>query len=125
MYRVSVETMSNSRPKMRIPGFAAEVFAEVSVNPTNIAPGELYTALERNTIDAVEWVGPALDLRVAMRTVSYNMLVLLQHENAKAWASIKKDFPNVQIKQFPQDIFQAMFDANKKLLMATSKRLGL
>ena len=110
---------------MRIPGFAAEVFAEVSVNPTNIAPGELYTALERNTIDAVEWVGPALDLRVAMRTVSYNMLVLLQHENAKAWASIKKDFPNVQIKQFPQDIFQAMFDANKKLLMATSKRLGL
>ncbi|MBD3658045.1 MULTISPECIES: TRAP transporter substrate-binding protein [Marinobacter] len=144
--------------KMRIPGFAGEVFAEVGVNPTNIAPGELYTALERNTIDAVEWVGPALDLRlgfqqiadyyytgwhepatelqflvnkkvweklpqdlqeimrIAMRTASYDMLVHSQHENAKAWANIKEEYPNVQIKQFPQDIFQAMYDANKKLL---------
>ena len=144
--------------KMRIPGFAGEVFAEVGVNPTNIAPGELYTALERNTIDAVEWVGPALDLRlgfqqiadyyytgwhepatelqflvnkkvweklpadlqeimrVAMRTASYDMLVMSQHANAEAWANIKKEYPNVQIKQFPQDIFQAMYDANKKLL---------
>ena len=149
--------------KMRIPGFAGEVFAEVGVNPTNIAPGELYTSLERNTIDAVEWVGPALDLRlgfqqiadyyytgwhepatelqflvneqvweklpadlqeimrVAMRTASYNMLVLSQHENAKAWASIKKDFPNVQIKQFPQDIFQAMYNASEKLLKEASE----
>ncbi|HEA53462.1 hypothetical protein LCGC14_0653010 [marine sediment metagenome] len=148
--------------KMRIPGFAGEVFAEVGVNPTNIAPGELYTALERNTIDAVEWVGPALDLRlgfqqiadyyytgwhepatelqflinkdvwnklpadlqeimrVAMRTSSYNMLVLSQHENAKAWATIKKDYPNVQIKQFPKDVFQAMYNANKKLLKETA-----
>src|SRR5690554_4643677 len=148
--------------KMRIPGFAGEVFAEVGVNPTNIAPGELYTALERNTIDAVEWVGPALDLRlgfqqiadyyytgwhepatelqflvnkrvweklpadlqeimrVAMRTASYDMLVHSQHENAEAWANIKKDYPNVQIKQFPEDIFQAMYDANKKLLKETA-----
>ncbi|MFT7337005.1 MAG: TRAP-type mannitol/chloroaromatic compound transport system substrate-binding protein [Marinobacter maritimus] len=149
--------------KMRIPGFAGEVFAEVGVNPTNIAPGELYTALERNTIDAVEWVGPALDLRlgfqqiadyyytgwhepatelqflvnkkvweklpadlqeimrVAMRTASYDMLVMSQHANAEAWANIKKDYPNVQIKQFPQDIFQAMYDANKKLLKEVSE----
>eukprot|EP00003_Mantamonas_plastica_P023487 TRINITY_DN4237_c0_g3_i1.p2 TRINITY_DN4237_c0_g3~~TRINITY_DN4237_c0_g3_i1.p2 ORF type:complete len:359 (+),score=76.74 TRINITY_DN4237_c0_g3_i1:1126-2202(+) len=144
--------------KMRIPGFAGEVFAEVGVSPTNIPPGELYTALERNTIDAVEWVGPALDLRLgfqqiadyyytgwhepatelqflvnkkvweklpsdlqailktAMRVASYDMLVLSQHENAEAWASIKKDYPNVQIKNFPADVFQAMYDANQKLL---------
>ena len=144
--------------KMRIPGFAGEVFAEVGVNPTNIAPGELYTALERNTIDAVEWVGPALDLRlgfqqiadyyytgwhepatelqflvnkrvweklpadlqeimrVAMRTASYDMLVHSQHENAKAWANIKEEYPNVQIKHFPDDIFEAMYSANQKLL---------
>lgn len=144
--------------KMRIPGFAGEVFAEVGVNPTNIAPGELYTALERNTIDAVEWVGPALDLRlgfqqiadyyytgwhepatelqflvnkkvwdklpedlqeilrVSMRTASYDMLIQSQDANAEAWANIKKDYPNVQIKNFPKDVFQAMYKANKKLL---------
>ena len=144
--------------KMRIPGFAGEVFAEVGVNPTNIAPGELYTALERNTIDAVEWVGPALDLRlgfqqiadyyytgwhepatelqflvnkrvweklpadlqeimrVAMRTASYDMLVHSQHANAEAWANIREEHPNVQIKRFPDDIFDAMYAANNKLL---------
>lgn len=56
--------------KMRIPGFAGEVFAEVGVKPTNIAPGELYTALERGTIDAVEWVGPALDLRLGFQQIA-------------------------------------------------------
>jgi TRAP-type mannitol/chloroaromatic compound transport system substrate-binding protein len=143
---------------MRIPGFAGEVFAEVGVNPTNIPPGELYTALERNTIDAVEWVGPSLDLRlgfqqiadyyytgwhepatelqflvnkkvweklpadlreimrVAMRTASYDMLVHSQHANAEAWANIKEEYPNVQIKKFPEEIFQAMHEANEKLL---------
>jgi TRAP-type mannitol/chloroaromatic compound transport system substrate-binding protein len=143
---------------MRIPGFAGEVFAEVGVNPTNIAPGELYTALERNTIDAVEWVGPALDLRlgfqqiadyyytgwhepatelqflvnkrvwdklpadlqeimrVAMRTASYDMLVHSQHANAEAWANIREEYPNVQIKRFPDEIFDAMYEANNKLL---------
>lgn len=144
--------------KMRIPGFAGEVFAEVGVSPTNIPPGELYTALERNTIDAVEWVGPALDLRLgfqqiadyyytgwhepatelqflvnkdtwdklpedlrailrtAMRVSAYDMLVQSQHANAEAWANIKEEHPNVQIKQFPKDVFQAMYKANKKLL---------
>ena len=39
--------------KMRIPGFAGEVLAKAGAKPTNIPPGELYTALERNTIDAL------------------------------------------------------------------------
>jgi len=43
--------------KMRIPGFAGEVLARLGAKPTNIPSGELYTALERNTIDALEWVG--------------------------------------------------------------------
>ena len=41
--------------KMRIPGFAGEVVAKLGVVVTNIAPGELYTALDRGTIDALEW----------------------------------------------------------------------
>ena len=46
--------------KMRIPGFAGDVLAKLGAKPTNIPAGELYTALERNTIDALEWVGPSL-----------------------------------------------------------------
>ncbi|HEY9189760.1 MAG TPA: TRAP transporter substrate-binding protein [Sulfurovum sp.] len=47
--------------KMRIPGLAGEVMEKLGVNPVLLPAGEIYTALERGTIDATEWVGPALD----------------------------------------------------------------
>ena len=56
--------------KMRIPGFAGEVLAKLGASPTNIPPGELYTSLERNTIDALEWVGPSLDLRMGFHKIA-------------------------------------------------------
>ncbi len=56
--------------KMRIPGFAGDVLAKVGAKPTNIPAGELYTALERNTIDALEWVGPSLDLRMGFHKIA-------------------------------------------------------
>lgn len=56
--------------KMRIPGFAGEVLAKLGAKPTNIPPGELYTALERNTIDALEWVGPSLDLNMGFHKIA-------------------------------------------------------
>lgn len=56
--------------KMRIPGFAGEVLAKIGAKPTNIPAGELYTALERGTIDALEWVGPSLDLRMGFHKIA-------------------------------------------------------
>ncbi len=56
--------------KMRIPGFGGKVMAGVGAVPTNIPPGELYQALERGTIDALEWVGPSLDLRMGFHKVA-------------------------------------------------------
>ena len=56
--------------KMRIPGFAGTVLAKLGAKPTNIPAGELYTALERNTIDALEWVGPSLDLRMGFHKIA-------------------------------------------------------
>jgi TRAP-type mannitol/chloroaromatic compound transport system substrate-binding protein len=56
--------------KMRTPGFAGEVMAELGVAVTNIPPGELYSALERGTIDALEWVGPALDLQMGFHQIA-------------------------------------------------------
>ncbi|EHS1182234.1 TRAP transporter substrate-binding protein [Vibrio vulnificus] len=144
--------------KMRIPGFAGEILAELGAKPTNIAPGELYTSLERRTIDALEWVGPSLDLRmgfhkiapyyytgwhepgtelqflvnkrtwdglpddlkailkVAMKTAAYDMYVQSVHESGKNWASIKSEYPNVQVKDFPASVMTALRTANDKLL---------
>jgi len=56
--------------KMRIPGFGGKVMAGVGAVPTNIPAGELYQALERGTIDALEWVGPSLDLRMGFHKIA-------------------------------------------------------
>ncbi|NIQ94161.1 MAG: ABC transporter substrate-binding protein, partial [Desulfuromonadales bacterium] len=39
---------------------------------TNIPAGELYTALDRGTIDALEWVGPSLDLNMGFHKIAPN-----------------------------------------------------
>tara|TARA_R110002073_G_scaffold34100_6_gene101618 strand:+ start:1108 stop:2166 length:1059 start_codon:yes stop_codon:yes gene_type:complete len=56
--------------KMRIPGHAGEVVEKVGMKPVNVPPGELYTALERGTIDAVEWVGPANDEKMGFQKIA-------------------------------------------------------
>ncbi len=56
--------------KMRIPGLGGEVMAKLGVNPVLLPAGEIYTALERGTIDATEWVGPALDIRMGFYKVA-------------------------------------------------------
>ncbi len=144
--------------KMRIPGFAGEVLAKLGANPTNIPPGELYTSLERNTIDALEWVGPSMDLRMgfhkiapyyytgwhepatelqflvnkrtfdklpgdlqeilqaAMRVAAYDMTIKSHHESGQNWATMKAEFPNVQVKSFPPEVLAALHKANDELL---------
>lgn len=56
--------------KMRIPGMAGEVMAKLGVNVTNIPAGELYTSLDRGTIDALEWVGPGMDIKMGFHKVA-------------------------------------------------------
>ncbi len=56
--------------KMRIPGLGGEVFAKMGVNPVLLPAGEIYTSLERGVIDATEWVGPALDIKMGFYKVA-------------------------------------------------------
>lgn len=56
--------------KMRVPGLGGEVFSTLGVNPILLPAGEIYTALERGVIDATEWVGPALDMKMGFYKVA-------------------------------------------------------
>jgi TRAP-type mannitol/chloroaromatic compound transport system substrate-binding protein len=70
-FRKEIKTLDDLKGlKMRIPGFAGEVMAKLGVQVVNIAPGELYTALERNSIDALEWVGPSMDISMGFHKVA-------------------------------------------------------
>lgn len=149
--------------KMRIPGFAGQVFADLGVTVTNIPPGELYTSLERGTIDALEWVGPGMDIKmgfhqiapyyytgwhepatelqylvnkkdyeklpekykeilnVAMKTAAYDMYIQNYHMSANAWSSMKEKYPNIKVKTFPDEVFEAMKSSYNDLVNGYKK----
>lgn len=58
--------------KLRIGGFAGKVMAKLGVVPQQISGGEVYTALEKGTIDGVEWVGPYDDEKLGFYKVAPN-----------------------------------------------------
>lgn len=70
-FRKEIKSLADLKGlKMRIPGLAGEVFAKLGVVVTNIPAGELYTALDRGSIDALEWVGPSLDLNMGFHKIA-------------------------------------------------------
>lgn len=86
--------------KMRIPGLGGKVFAKAGGTPVLMAGGEIYTALERNTIDATEWVGPFHDERLGLYRAAKYYYYPGWHEpgpvlelivNRKAWETLSDD----------------------------------
>jgi TRAP-type mannitol/chloroaromatic compound transport system substrate-binding protein len=70
-FKKEIKTLSDLKGlKMRIPGLGGEVMKKLGVNPVLLPAGEIYTALERGTIDATEWVGPALDTMMGFSKVA-------------------------------------------------------
>ena len=56
--------------KFRIGGLGGQVLAKLGVVPQQIAPGDVYPALERGTIDAAEFVGPYDDEKLGLGKVA-------------------------------------------------------
>lgn len=86
--------------KMRIPGLGGKVFAKAGGNPILLAGSEVYTALERNTIDATEWIAPYHDQRLGLHRAAKNYYypgwqepgaVLELSINKRAWDMLPPD----------------------------------
>ncbi|KAB7889314.1 TRAP transporter substrate-binding protein [Poseidonibacter ostreae] len=72
-FREEIKTLDDLKGlKMRIPGFAGEIMAKLGLTVTNIPSGELYTSLERGTVDALEWVGPGMDIKMGFHKIASN-----------------------------------------------------
>jgi len=70
-FRKEIKGLADLRNlKMRIGGFAGTVMAKLGVVPQQIPGGEIYTALEKGTIDAAEWVGPYDDEKLGFQKIA-------------------------------------------------------
>ena len=93
--------------RMRIPGLGGKVLDRAGGNPILMSGGELYTALERGTIDATEWVGPLHDLRLGLNRAATYYYYPGWHEpgselelliNRARWDSLPADLQQI-VKQ--------------------------
>jgi TRAP-type mannitol/chloroaromatic compound transport system substrate-binding protein len=70
-FRKEIATLQDLRGlKFRVGGLGGQVFSRLGAVPQQIAGGEIYSALERGTIDAVEWVGPYDDEKLGFNKVA-------------------------------------------------------
>ena len=86
--------------KMRIPGLAGKVYANLGVDVKVLPGGEIFPALERGVIDAAEFVGPFQDRRLGLQKAAKYYYTTGWHEaatvselliNKAAWDKLPKD----------------------------------
>ncbi|WP_368028810.1 TRAP transporter substrate-binding protein [Arcobacter sp. s6] len=93
--------------KMRIPGFAGEIMAKLGVQANNMAAGELFTSLEMGTIDALEWVGPSMDISMGFHKIA-PYYYTGWHEPASEMQFI---INTKKFEKLPDDLKEIMVDA--------------
>ncbi|MDY0745687.1 TRAP transporter substrate-binding protein [Paucibacter sp. R3-3] len=72
-YRKEIKSAADIKGlKMRIAGLAGRIFERMGGVPQNLPGGEIYSALEKGTIDAAEFVGPYDDLKLGFNKVAQN-----------------------------------------------------
>lgn len=90
--------------KMRIAGLAGQVLSKLGVVPQQIAGGEIYSALEKGTVDAAEWVGPYDDEKLGFQRVApfyyypgwWEGGTEIHHFiNADKWNSLPKNYQQI------------------------------
>ncbi|WP_210165717.1 TRAP transporter substrate-binding protein DctP [Hoeflea sp. BAL378] len=92
--------------KIRTAGAWADIAAGLGASTVVLGGSEVFSALERHVVDAVEWGGPALNVSTGFRTISKYIVVPGIHQpsslqecmfNKDAWAQLSPHDQN-QIK---------------------------
>jgi TRAP-type mannitol/chloroaromatic compound transport system substrate-binding protein len=104
-FRKKINTIADYKGlKMRIPGLGGKVIAKAGASVVLLAGGEIYTAIERGTIDATEWVGPHDDTKFGLHQTARYYYHPGWHEpgttgeivfNRKAYESLPVDLQRI------------------------------
>ncbi|MFZ2123582.1 MAG: TRAP transporter substrate-binding protein DctP [Rhodoferax sp.] len=100
-FKKEIKTVADLKGlKMRIPGLASKVYANLGVDVKVLPGGEIFPALERGVIDAAEFVGPFQDRRLGLHKAAKFYYTTGWHESATvsellinkaAWQTLPKD----------------------------------
>ncbi|WP_431282853.1 TRAP transporter substrate-binding protein [Humitalea sp. 24SJ18S-53] len=70
-FRREINTVQDlSGLKMRIGGLGGRILAKFGAVPQQLPASDIYSALERGTIDAAEWIGPADDEKLGFHRIA-------------------------------------------------------
>jgi len=104
-YRKEMKSVADFKGlKMRVAGLAGAVLAKLGVVPQQISGADIYPALEKGTIDAVEWVGPYDDQKLGFNKVAKYYYYpawweggpqISTYINAKKWAELPKEYQTI------------------------------
>ena len=104
-YRKEIKTVEDLKGlKFRIGGIAGQVLQKLGVVPQQIPPGEIYPALEKGAIDAVEFIGPYDDEKLGFNKVAKFYYYPAWWEggaqqslyiNTAEWAKLPKEYQTI------------------------------
>lgn len=123
--------------KIRMPGYAGEVMHRAGSLVVTLPSGELYTALETNLINALEWCSPGTDIKMGFNDIAKYYYVGF-HENStelqylvnlEAWNSLSKEYQEilkVAMEISANNFYHNLYDENVKAWNTfTSKNRGI
>lgn len=61
--------------KIRTTGAWASMLKDLGASPTVLAPGDIYTSLERKVIDATEWITPMSNIRMGLHKIARYIVI--------------------------------------------------
>ncbi|MBS0436680.1 MAG: TRAP transporter substrate-binding protein [Proteobacteria bacterium] len=130
-FRKEIKSLADIKGlKMRIGGFGGKVLERIGAVPQNIPGGEIYSALEKGTIDAAEWVGPYDDLKLGFNKVAPNYYYpgwweggpqLTLFVNSKAYEGLSAEYKAIieSASAFAHVEMQARYDARNPAALKT------
>lgn len=97
-YRKEIKSVADLQGlKMRIGGIGGMVLEKLGTVPQQIPASDIYSALEKGTIDAAEWIGPYDDEKLGLQRVAQHYYApgwwegsasITSMVNEKAWAAL-------------------------------------
>jgi TRAP-type mannitol/chloroaromatic compound transport system substrate-binding protein len=103
--------------KFRVAGLAGTIYSKLGAVPQQIAPGDLYPALERGTIDAADWSSPHDDEKLGLvRVAPYYYYPGFLESSGAAHLFINKELWDKLPTSFQAVVKSAAMAANQEML---------